>query len=124
MSTEEIVTRVTNSVARLNFDVEHQEQLPLLFDGFKTELLLKADDTSNMKVIDIYARVAVDTAKHRINKFGQGLGNSVTLSDFIPAFDYISSIASAGARARFRQADRVVFSEEVSELVRQSCPWC
>jgi hypothetical protein len=124
MSAQEIAGRLTEQVARREYKVAHPEALPYLFDGFVTELLLKADDLANRKVTGICARAAIDAAGHRAHKISGSGGRIVFLSDFVPAFEYISDLSIPKNRFRFPSEDVAVFSAEVSQLIRQCCPWC
>ena len=124
MSTQEIAGRVTESIERRKYKVAHPDVLPYLFEGFETVLLLKADDLANRKVTDIYARVAVEIAGRRAGKIRDAIERVVLISDFVPAFEYISDLSIPKNYFRFSKEDVAVFTSEVSQLIRQCCPWC
>jgi hypothetical protein len=124
MSAEEIASRLRSQVQAQKYDIVHPEAVPYLFEGFETNLLLTADDLANKKVTAICARAAIDAAKRRVAKIKSEGGRTIVLADFVPAFEYISDLSSTKNRFRFPTADLMVFTAEVSQLIRDCCPWC
>ncbi len=118
MSAQEIASRLLTQVS-----VAHPEALPHFFEGFKTDLILQADDMAHGRITAIFAREAVAAARHRAEKFRTS-ATPVYLADFVPAFDYIRELASPRRRPNLRTEDVVIFTAEISELIRQCCPWC
>ena len=121
---ETIAERLIKRIQERRRDVAHREALPLLFEGFKTELLLEADDKADGQVTSICAQSAIQAADHRIQKRATEHDKYVLLSDFVPAFQYIRDLCIPKNRLHF-PADHVkVFTREISELIAQACPWC
>jgi hypothetical protein len=126
MSAKEIAGRLSEQIAKRGRAIAHPDAVPLLFEGFKTELLLEADNKAGWQVTGICAQSTIQAADHRIQK-KMGMEykpDVVLLSDFVPAFEYISDLCIAKNRLHF-PADHVkVFTREISELIAQACPWC
>jgi hypothetical protein len=128
MSATEIAERLSRRIAERGRAVAHPDAVPLLFEGFKTELLLQADDKADGQVTGICAKSAIQAADHRMQKqkrMGMEYKDGVVLfSDFVPAFEYISDLCVAKNRLHFPAEDVKVFTWEISELITQACPWC
>lgn len=125
MSAKELAYRLISQVEHLNFKVQQPDAVQYLFDGFKTDFLIDADNRSYKKITYICARTAVSAAKRRNEKFRSLFDEQIVfLTDFVPAFEYISELSIPRNRFRFPAEDSQVFTTEISQLIRQSCPWC
>lgn len=125
MSAEGLSNRLANHIKDRARELAHREALPLLFEGFNTDLLLEADDKAGHKVTGICAETAIKAADRRLAKI-KPIHNPgfVLLTDFIPAFEYISELCVPRNQFRFPVEHVSVFTREISELIRQGCPWC